>query len=383
MKCGLCLPLCPTYAQTRNEADSPRGRISLVQGWVNGDLAMTPRLAGHLDGCLTCRACETGCPSLVAFGQIMDGAKTRRVASQSRWRRALDQSWIAALSNPRLNAALGRFAKSYAHSPLARLARWLRLDRHPRLSPFFRLTGAIAVNARTRVPAARESTDIDLFVGCSGETAQGGAIAAAMEVFERLGIRANLPDTASCCGAMLRHNGFPDAARSHRNALVETGSNRPLVGLSSACVAELRESPELADAWEICDYLDRQPWPEALQLRPLRARVLVHEPCSHRNLLGGNASVHHLLERIPELDLAPMPENHRCCGAAGTYLLQQPEMSAALLANKLDPALSASPDIIVTTNSGCALHLLAGVQEAGRSVEVIHPMELLARQMPS
>ncbi|EXJ12283.1 (Fe-S)-binding protein [Imhoffiella purpurea] len=383
MKCGLCLPLCPTYAQTRNEADSPRGRISLVQGWLSGDLEMSARLTAHLDGCLTCRACERGCPSLVAFGRIMDGAKTRRIAESRPERRLLHRIWISALSDPRLNATLGRLAKIYARSPLASLARWLRLDRLATLGPLLRLSGAIAATAEPARPRPLGQADMDLFIGCSGETAQGHVIASTLELCERLGVRVNLPARHACCGAMLHHNGLPEEAKAHRDAVARGRAERPLVGISSACVAELKESPELADTQEICEYLDRLQWPESLQLRPLRARVLVHEPCSHRNLLGGNAAVHRLLARIPELDVEPMPENHRCCGAAGTYLLQQPEMSERLLADKLESALAAAPDIMVTTNSGCALHLLAGVQEAGRAVEVCHPVELLARQLPS
>ena len=108
--------------------------------------------------------------------------------------------------------------------------------------------------------------------------------------------------------------------------------------------------------------------------------MLVHEPCSHRHLLGGNGAVYRLLRRIPGLDVQPLAGNQTCCGAAGTYLLQQPAMAGALLADKLAAIAAAAPDLIVTTNPGCALHLIAGVCEAGLAVEVCHPVELLARQ---
>jgi glycolate oxidase iron-sulfur subunit len=98
-------------------------------------------------------------------------------------------------------------------------------------------------------------------------------------------------------------------------------------------------------------------------------------------LLGGNRAVFRLLARIPGLRVSSMPDNERCCGAAGTYLLRQPEMAAALLDDKLVSIRDLKPDIIVTTNPGCALHLIAGIRESGLDVEVCHPAELIARQL--
>ncbi|MBK1654625.1 hypothetical protein CKO29_07880 [Allochromatium vinosum] len=383
VKCGLCLPHCPTYAKTRHEADSPRGRIALVQGWLTGQLDMTPGLAAHLDGCLLCRACESACPSLVAYGRLLDGARARHVAMTPTWRRFWTGRRLGALSNARFMDALGRLASVYVGTGLARLVEIARLIRLRAIAPRHRLLRALAVTARPVAAQPLDDADLDLFVGCSGASAQGGAIAATRLVCERLGLRVRIASEAVCCGAMQRHNGFPEAADRAREQCAQVHGGRPLVGVSSACIAELREHPALTQALEVCDYLDRRTWPDALVLTPLARRVLVHEPCSHRRLLGGNAAVHRLLARIPGLEVAPLPDNDRCCGAAGTYLLQQPEMAAALLDDKLIHIRDLKPDIIVTTNPGCALHLLAGVRESGLAIEVCHPVELIARQLPS
>jgi glycolate oxidase iron-sulfur subunit len=132
---------------------------------------------------------------------------------------------------------------------------------------------------------------------------------------------------------------------------------------------------------EICELLDRRSLLSGLELLPLPRWVLVHEPCSHRNLLGGNAAVHRLLSRIPGLEVDALTGNSRCCGAAGTYMIQQPAMAESLLADKSKAIARAAPDIVVTTNAGCALHLAAGIREAGLRVEVCHPVELIARQI--
>jgi glycolate oxidase iron-sulfur subunit len=382
VKCGLCLPQCPTYAKMRHEADSPRGRIALIQGWLTGQLAMTPTLAAHLDGCLLCRACESACPSLVAYGRLVDGARAQRLADAPVWRRLWTRLWLGALSNARIMHTLGRLAAVYVGTGLARLVATSGLIRIRTLAAHHRLFAALASTARTSAPRAPETADLDLFVGCSGTSAQGGAVEAARAIGERLGLRVRIAAETVCCGAMQRHNGLPEAADRARDRCARIHGDRPLVGVSSACVAELREHPELARTREVCDYLDGQTWPDALVLAPLARRVLVHEPCSHRRQLGGNGAVYRLLARLPGLEVAPLPDNDRCCGAAGTYLLQQPAMAGALLEDKLHHLRDLKPDIIVTTNPGCALHLLAGIRESGLAIEVCHPVELIARQLP-
>lgn len=344
---------------------------------------MTPTLAAHLDGCLLCRACESACPSLVAYGRLLDGVRTKQAAEAPAWRRFWTRHWLGALSSARIMDVLGRLAVLYVRTGAARFVETARLIRFRGLAAPHRLFKTLAITARRIAPQAPEPADLDLFVGCSGASAQGGALAATRIVGEALGLSVRIASESLCCGAMQRHNGFAEDADRARAQCAQVYGDRPLVGVSSACIAELREHPELARTWEVCDYLDQRDWPDTLKIAPLARRVLVHEPCSHRRLLGGNAAVYRLLARIPGLEVAPLPDNARCCGAAGTYLLQQPTMAAALLDDKLHHIRDLKPDIIVTTNPGCALHLLAGVRESGLDIEVCHPVELIARQLPS
>lgn len=380
VKCGLCLPHCPTYAQARHEGDSPRGRIALMQGWLTGELEMSAVLARHLDGCLTCRACETACPSLVAFGQLADGVKARRVAALPIWRRALRRGWLSMLSQARFSRLLGRVAAVYRATGLAGGVEHSGLAQRHWLKPYHRLATVMGATTRQIAPLEPPDAEFDLFIGCMGSSAQTAAIDATLNVCEQLGLRVRIPDPPGCCGALLRHNGYPAEADQRRTDCVQRHAGRQLVGLASACVAELRDAPELRYTLELCEFLDRAVWPASFTLRPLPRRVLVHEPCSHRHLLGGNAAVYRLLARIPELDVAPLPGNASCCGAAGTYLLQQPALAAALLQDKLTACADLQPDFLVTTNPGCALHLAAGLREFGLAIEVCHPLELLARQ---
>lgn len=377
VKCGLCLPHCPTYAKLGNEADSPRGRIALIQGWASGELSLTPRLAGHLDGCLTCRACEAACPSLVAYGRLSDGARAARIATLPQWRRRLRRAWLRLLSDSRANAWLATAARLHTASGLARLAEWTGIARLPRVAPYHRLSRAIGISAREPRVDRPEAPDLELFVGCSGGLAQGPAVEAVRGLCRLLGLRVLVPGRPLCCGALFRHNGFPHDADRTRATCARPAGSPPLVGLSSACVAELREGGGAGTILELCDYLDRLAPLDRLTPRPLGLRVLVHEPCSHRNLLKETDTVYRLLSRIPGLDARPLPGNATCCGAAGTAMLEQPTMARSLLADKLTTLAELVPDAVVSTNPGCALHLQAGVIESGLPVRVCHPVELL------
>ncbi|WP_295452261.1 (Fe-S)-binding protein [uncultured Thiodictyon sp.] len=381
VKCGLCLPHCPTFMQLRNEADSPRGRIALIQGWASGELAMSPTLAGHLGGCLGCRACEDACPSLVAYGQLIDGAKAARLRASPAWRQAWRRLWLGRLADAHFTGALARAAALYERTGVARLAQRCGLAGLRGLRPLHRLARAITKTAAPVPGSSDASADVELFVGCMGGLAQGRAVAAARTLLGRLGLRVRVPSAPRCCGALHQHNGLPADGQRRGAACARHRGDPPLVGLASACVAELRAAPGSADTQEFCDWLDRLPTLNGLGFRPLERLVLVHEPCSQRQLLGGNAAVYRLLARIPGLTAQPLPGNQTCCGGAGTYPLQQPELADALVAEKLAGLTAGSPDLIVTTNPGCALHLIAGLREAALAIEVCHPVELLARQI--
>lgn len=381
VRCGLCLPHCPTYRLRRDEAESPRGRIALIQGLTSGALNPSARLDAHLASCLECRACEPVCPSLVPVGAIMDQARAHQTRNLPVWRRWAKRAWLRALANPGFMRLAQGLAAIYRTTGLNRLALGLGLGRLPHLYAYARLAAGLHPPPSWDQPAQGEG-EVALFLGCISETTQPAALLAAARVLGRLGIATVRPRNQGCCGAMLRHNGFPGEADTllARNAAALSG--RPLVGVASACMAELRTHPGLTQAQELCAFLATAPWPAGIALAPLPVDVVIHEPCSHRNQLGGNAEVHRLLARIPGLRVAALPDNALCCGAAGTYLLQQPHTAAALLGAKLDHLARLRPQILVTTNPGCALHLAAGLREAGLSIEVCHPIELIARQLP-
>lgn len=386
VRCGLCLPHCPTYRESRQEAESPRGRIALIQGWAEGELDASPRLLHHLDNCLECLACERACPTLVPFGDLMDLARAATWRAAPAWRRLPRAAWLGALASPAGAALAVGLGRLYRGTGLARLAAWGGIHRWPSLAALHRL--AIQCERLPRLPASppagpASGDRFGLFLGCIARAAQPGAIEASLRVMRGLGLPIEVPDDQTCCGALHRHNGLPEGGdqRLRRNATAFAGLTA--VGLASACVAELRGYPPLGATQDLCRFLANRDWPATVRLAPLPQAVAVHVPCSQRNRLGDEDAAFALLRRIPGIRLVPLPDNAFCCGAAGTYLLQRPLLSRALLAPKLASLAALRTSILVTTNTGCALHLAAGAREAGVEVEVLHPVELIDRQMRS
>ena len=375
VRCGLCSASCPTYGLLREEGDSPRGRIALIQGFVEAQLSPSKTLRQHLDNCLGCRACESVCPSLVPFGEILEEARGR-LLEEAPLRQHLGRRLLVELFSsgagvrvlPSIRTAYRFFRLSWLLHRLA--VRW------PLLGALDRLAGLPL--RLPQLPAPDPHAQIHLFTGCIGRAAQADALEAAVFVLRRLGYGIACSPMGHCCGALHRHNGLLRQADQHLTHIAQTDGQQMLVGLASACVAELGRDPRL-NAQELCRFLADLPQP--LPLRPFSGRVAIHVPCSQRNALSDARAAADLLSRIPQLQPLALPENDRCCGAAGTYLLRRPRLSQALLQPKLDALARLAPDILVTTNPGCALHFAAGIRERGLGIPVLHPIELIARQL--
>lgn len=394
VKCGLCLPHCPTYGQTQHEGDSPRGRISLMQGVASGALSVTPALEAHLDGCLSCRACERVCPAKVPYGELIDAGRAL-LATQQPQRTRTTRIAGALLSSHLGLRLLATLLWIYRATGLQRLLRALHLLGHGRLARLESLIPARgkAVANGNPVASAPTTETVSLFTGCVGRLLDDETLSACRTLFERAGMRVEVPDTQTCCGAIYEHGGLPADARDTADRNLQAfASAKTVVHSASGCGATLLDYGRLASnsangaafaqrTEEFCSALLRR-WPDRLNLQPLRARVAVHLPCTHRNVLGRSTDVATLLRKIPEIEVVELDGTHRCCGAAGMYFVTQPEMADRLLETKLHNADQLQADYIVSTNIGCSLHLAGGLRRRdGRKPEVLHPATLLARQL--
>ena len=433
--CGLCLPHCPTYRVTQSEADSPRGRIALMNGVAGGRIPMNERFALHIDRCLTCRACESVCPNHVRFGQLIDGTRAMMAsssiplggstqASKSWFRRWVEREIIG---KPARIDALRPLLRFYQRSGMQKLLRKSGLfgktklilleTQLPRIDKPYSLPGQpnFAGSWQAVYPTTGQPRgEVGLFLGCVARLTDTATLNATIVVLNQLGYTVHVPPAQTCCGALHQHSGDKQTAAqlAHRNISAFDGLNlEAIISTASGCGVQLTEYSTLppsprskesapgleagnacsggtpaskrfsAKVMDISAFLAvAEGWDE-IKLAPLTYKISVHEPCSLRNVLRGSASSYALLARIPGAQIAPLTGNDQCCGAAGTYFLDQPEMAKVLLHDKITAISASGARYLATSNVGCAMHLASALREAGSEIEVLHPVTLIARQM--
>ena len=385
VKCGLCLPHCPTYRVGRVESESPRGRIALAQAVAEARLEATPALTEHLDQCLACLHCERVCPSHVRYGELIVATRALlrgRRAAPARRERFLERL----LEHPRLLGVLLRAA----NLPLARNLVRSRVVRRL-LRPFGLDVAARELPRLPRIPVFADTRQaptrgrVGMFLGCVAATVDRDVHAAAMRLLGALGYDALLPREQGCCGALALHAGDGAGAAALGARLREMFCDADTVLVAaSGCFGTLRDHVFTGGGVrvrEIHEFLDSDAQFGSLRFRPLPAHIAVHTPCTQRNVARADAAIRRLLARIPQLQISVLPEQPGCCGAAGDYFLRHPSIAGALRAEKLEQARALRPDLLVTSNVGCRLFLDNGLHAAGAGIRVVHPIVLLAQQL--
>jgi glycolate oxidase iron-sulfur subunit len=405
IKCGFCLPTCPTYRLTGSEAASPRGRIDLMQAVAYGELEAA-EIFDQLDLCLGCLACETACPAGVEFGKLLEtGRAVARVgATPSRlgaWLHYLGLHVL--LTSPGLLWIIASLLRFYQVSGLQTVLR--RRGLFKRWSPAMAAAEAAmptipATAARRGVPSETapegEVRDtVAMLTGCVMPEVLPQVNHATVRVLAANGYGVMAPPAQRCCGALQAHAGELEKARQlakHNIAVFESTRASWVVVNSAGCGAMKKGSGHLladdaafvdraqAFSQRVCDISEiLATAPLRGTLRPLPMRVAYDDAC---HLLHGQRVREQpriLLRQVPGLELLDVPEGDWCCGSAGTYNLMHADMARALLDRKMEHMASIQPQLIVTGNPGCLLQLRQGVKRHQLDVEVMHPIEVLAQ----
>jgi glycolate oxidase iron-sulfur subunit len=373
--CGFCNATCPTYQLLGDELDGPRGRIYLIKQVLEGN-EVTQKTQQHLDRCLSCRNCETTCPSGVDYHNLLDIGRAVVDAAVPRpiGQRLLREGLRAVVPRPDLFKSLVGSGQMFR----ALLPDILQ-SKLPRSAP----------QARAR-PATGHARHVLMLEGCVQPSLSPNTNVAAARVLDRLGISVTPAREAGCCGAVDYHLDAQaaglDRARHNIDAWwpsIEQGAEA-IVQTASGCGAFIKDyghllnsDPAYAEKAKTVSALAKD-LVEVLRNEPLERlgihnaqRLAFHCPCTlqHAQKLGG--AVETLLERLG-FNLTFVPDGHLCCGSAGTYSLTQPELARQLRDNKMNALESGYPEVIVTANIGCQSHL----DGAGRT-PVRHWIELV------
>lgn len=397
IRCGLCLPTCPTYLETFTETSGPRGRIGLIKAVAEERIdLLSPGFVAQMSECLDCRACEASCPSGVEYGRLVEAARAQiqraQESTQTTRVRALRHFLLETLfARPALLRAVARFVQASQVTGLAALASRMGLRELVGLAP--RISSRFFTPRDQRFDALTPQGVAFLHTGCVMHVAFAHVHEATVRVLVRAGLSVVVPSSQGCCGAIAVHAGDLDFGRTlaKRNILAFECSGADVYVVNAAgCGSALKEyrnffaddaewgpraerfSARVRDVTEVLDAIGL-----GSRLGPLDAAVTYQEPCHLAHAQRVRGAPRRLLGMIPGLRLTEMNESAVCCGGAGIYNLTQPDMSNRLRRRKVKNVLATGASVIATANPGCAIQIEAGLRENRSRAVVKHIVELL------
>lgn len=408
--CGLCTAACPTYLETGNENNSPRGRIYLMRAVTDGRLELTDTVKNHLDLCLDCRSCETACPSGVQYGRLIEPFRVEMQQAEAKSKHSAGdwfQRWILygmfpypnrmklALAPVRLMQALGLDRLADRLGLINLLPEKLR-RMHRLLPPLLKREPPLP----DRLPAiGPQRARVALFTGCVADAIFHHVNWATARVLQHNGCEVIIPQSQVCCGAIHYHSGAGEPAlklaKQNSEAFPLDAVDAVIINVAG-CGSMLKDYGHMAcelasDNAALGEQLDKfahkvKDVSEFLSaLGPVRPQGVVkrkaayHDACHLAHAQKVREQPRELLSLVPGLELVPLAESDICCGAAGSYNLTEGEMADRLAERKLRNILATGADTLVSANAGCTLQIQAALRQAGHDIWVAHPMEILDR----
>jgi glycolate oxidase iron-sulfur subunit len=377
--CGFCLPTCPTYALWREEMDSPRGRIHLMDARLDGTIALSETVTTHFDRCLGCMACVSSCPSGVRYDRLIEAT---RAAVEEEYERPLGDRLVRGLLF-RVLPYPGRMRVALRLAPLGRIAPVPRRYRPlATLAPRWRPRAEVPAH----VPANGASRGrVGLLTGCVQRAVFPDVNAATARVLAADGFEVVAP-AQGCCGALSVHAGRLEEGKAFARKLVDAFEDVDLVVVNaSGCGSHVKElgwllgdersatfSAKVRDAGELLAGA-----PPRVPRHPLPTRVALQDPCHLRHAQALPLSYARALARIPGLEVVEPAEQDLCCGSAGIYNVIQPDAARELGDRKAAHVLATGASAYASANPGCLVQVSHALHRAGRPLPSLHPIELV------
>lgn len=389
--CGFCLPACPTYQELGEEMDSPRGRIYLMKAVLEGGLDASG-VQPHIDRCLGCMACETACPSGVEYHELLLPYRARAEPGAPRSPMERLERWLVMRTLPyprrfRLAVRMGR------------RMRWLRPVTPARLRPMLDLLPTTLPRAERlpeRIPArGRRRARVALLTGCVQRVVEPAINRATVDVLVRNGVEVVVPDGQGCCGALAWHAGEADDARRFARGILETFPDDvdAIIVNAAGCGSGMKEYPlafagrdeetaaralaeKVVDVSAFLDRLGIDPPPPLAE--PLR--LAYHDACHLCHAQRVRSEPRRLLRGIEGIELVELEDGERCCGSAGTYNIDQPEIAAELGRKKAAAVRRTGCELVATGNIGCMVQMRSHLDAApgAAAPRVLHTVEVLS-----
>jgi len=404
--CGFCLSACPTYIETGNELDSPRGRIYLMGSVLDNKIALSDSVVEHLDKCLGCLACETACPSGVEYRFLIEASRSqiernyKRSAGDKLFRGLL----FSILPYPKKLGRILPFIYLYNKSGIRKLFNSFGVLKRissslNRLEQMIPDVDTMRVKEFPEVisPDTEKKYRVALLTGCIQNVFFSETNISTINVLKKLGCEIVIPGEQSCCGALSVHTGRLGEGRDFARKIIDIFSSLDVDAFiinSAGCGSAVKEyayllsedpnysqkakrlAEKTKDIMEFIDEIgiDRN-------LNDLNMKITYQDACHISHGQNIRSAPRNILSKIPGLELIEMKNSDTCCGSAGLYNILQPDLAEDILAKKIESIENTSAECIVAGNPGCLLQIQKGLRERKRNLKIAHPIEILDKSL--
>lgn len=404
--CGFCLSACPTYIETGNELDSPRGRIYLMGAVLDNKIPLGDSVVEHLDKCLGCLACETACPSGVEYRFLIEASRSqiernyKRSAGDKLFRGLL----FSILPYPEKLGRMLPFIYLYNKSGIRKLFNSFgvlkkissSLNRMEQMIPDVN-TMSVKKFPEVISPENEKKYSVALLTGCVQNVFFSETNISTINVLKKLGCEVVIPGEQPCCGALSVHSGRLSEGRDFARKIIDKFSSLDVDSFiinSAGCGSAIKEyayllsedpyysqkakrlAEKTKDIMEFIDEIgiDRN-------LNDLKMKITYQDACHISHGQNIRSAPRNILSKIPGLELIEMKNSDTCCGSAGIYNILQPDLAEDILAKKIESIENTSAECIVAGNPGCLLQIQKGLRERNRNLRIAHPIEILDKAL--